>query len=236
MKRITCIWPYYENPHMLQRQQETWLDWPDWVKDRTEIIIVDDCSSEYPATHQIWPRVIDELNFKLFCITEKVRWNWIAAKNIGAHQAGGDWLMLTDIDHVVDKNLIVYLHEFAAHPECFYVPSRVDGSERRYNPKPHPNSYFMTKEFFWKVGGYNEYYSGHYGSDGTWRRRCETTGKKVLLNVPLVQYLPNEIEDCCSKLERKSEEQRLNTAKITQWIEANGNPVKTLSFPYERLL
>lgn len=222
---------------MLRQHQYNWQSWPEEIKWNTEIIVIDDCSPRYPAEDELLGNfLIQYPHFKLYRIKEDIRWNWIAAKNIGAHEAMNDWLMLTDIDHMVDEQLAEYLHDFAANPDCFYVPSRVDGSQRRFNPKPHPNSYFMTKDLFWKVGGYNEHYSGHYGSDGSWRRRCEAVGKKVLLDVPLVQYLPDEIDDCNSKLERKSEEQRLNTANVTAWIEANGNPIKTLSFPYERLI
>lgn len=210
---------------------EAWKKWPAHLIDRTEIIVIDDCSPNFPAAPQI--QKAPPVNFRLYRVLQDVRWNWIACRNIGAHEAFGQWLMMTDMDHVVDGTLLAHLHSLPPTPaEQFYVPSRVDGPARIPNPKPHPNSYFMSKEFFWRVGGYDENYSGHYGTDGIWRRRCEAKGQRIMLDVPLVQYLPEHVVDCRTNLERKSEAQRQAVLDIS----ARNLPVKTLSFPYERLI
>lgn len=228
-KLISLIVPYYENPRMLHVQLGEWDNWPEELKSKTEIIVIDDGSPITPIT-DAYCNI--KAKISLYRIHQDIPWNWIACRNIGAHHANGDWLMMTDIDHIVTGELLQYLHDMPVDPNCFYVPSRVDGPKRTPNPKPHPNSYFMSKEFFWKVGGYDENYSGLYGTDGIWRRRCEAVGKRVLLDVPLVQYLPEHVADCRSNLERKSEAQRQAVLDVT----AKGLPVKTLSFPYERVL
>lgn len=231
MRTISIITPYFENPKMFELQCRMWGQLPKELLAKTEFIVIDDCSTEFPASN--YAMIFPGMQFRLYRVTEKAKWNWIACRNIGAHEAHGDWLMMTDMDHVVDAELLAHLHSMKVEPDCFYVPSRVDGPARVPNPKPHPNSYFMSRDFFWKVGGYDENYSGNYGTDGIWRRRCEALGKRVLLDMPLVQYLPDHgIQDCRSTLDRKSEEQRAAVLKITE----QGLPVKTLSFPYERII
>lgn len=240
MRKITLIVPYYENPHMFRIQQEGWLKWSPYLKAHTEIIVVDDGSKNHPAVTALNDEIVwgCGLVFRLFRILEDIPWNWITCRNIGAHEAEGDWLMMTDIDHIVTSDLLHHLHKMATDPQTFYVPSRVNGPDHIPNPKPHPNSYFMSKEFFWDVGGYDETYSGNYGTDGIWRRRCEAKGQRVMLPIPLVQYLPEHVPDCCSSLPRKSEEQRAAVLAITEAKRQRGeeNIIKTLSFLYERVI
>jgi hypothetical protein len=248
LKKITIILPYYDNPEMFKIHQEGWLNWGENLKAHTEIIVIDDCSPNHPAVKHVNLKLLNNrITFRLYQTLQDVPWNWIACRNIGAHHAAGDWLLLTDMDHIVTPRLLNHLHKMPVDDDyimgCrnFYVPSRVDGPEQKENPKPHPNSYFMHKTFFWKVGGYDESYSGLYGTDGIWRRRCEAKGKRVMLDVPLIQYLPKHVPDCRSNLPRKSPEQRaaveaITEGKINEIISGLDVPIKTLSFPYERVL
>lgn len=244
MKKISVIFPYYENPEMFKKHQEGWLQWSPKLKEHTEIVVIDDGSPRYPAVENVNLALLRErVSFRLYRVLQDIPWNWIACRNIGAHHAQGDWLLMTDMDHIVTPRLLSHLHEMNTPDDyvfgCrnFYVPARVDAPKMERNPKPHPNSYFMHKTFFWKVGGYDESYSGVYGTDGIWRRRCEAKGNRVMLDIPLVQYLPDEIADCRSNLPRKSDKQRAAVQAIAAAKEAlNDDSIKTLSFPYERVL
>jgi len=219
--------------------QEGWLNWDPALKEHTEIIVIDDCSPNHQAVDAINLKILNKrISFRLYRVMENIPWNWIACRNIGAHHAAGDWLLMTDIDHIVTPRLLHHLHKMPVETNHFYVPSRVDAPKMHENPKPHPNSYFMSKQFFWLVGGYDESYSGVYGTDGIWRRRCEAMGKRVMLDIPLIQYLPEQVPDCRSALPRKSDEQRANVLAVTRAKEVTGQAdvIKTLTFPYERVL
>lgn len=235
-KHITVIIPYYNQPQMLKVQQQSWALWPDELAQKTDIILVDDGSQRDPATENLLKEngqiVCGRSWLRVYRVLEDVRWNWIACRNIGAHEASAGWLMMTDIDHIITPELLARLHSITVDPNCFYIPSRVDGPNRTPNPKPHPNSYFMHRSLFWAVGGYDENYSGHYGTDGIWKRRCLEHGKRVMLDIPLVQYLPEHVHDCRVSLDRKSDEQRQAVLNIS----AQKLEIKTLSFPYERVL
>lgn len=233
MKKITLILPFYQNHKMLFKQLEVMQSWDLEIRKNTEIIIVDDCSPT-PALDVFELNPINglKLDIKLFRLKEDLPWNWIACRNIGAKEASGKWLLMTDMDHIVSNELLTWLHNAYLKEYVAYYFTRVDGPEQRPNPKPHPNSYFMTKDLFWKAGGYDENYSGHYGTDGIWKRRLLEMTTRILLDKPLIQYLPGHIDDCRSDLPRKSEAQRQAVLDIT----AKNLPIKTLSFPYERIL
>jgi hypothetical protein len=85
---FTLILPYYENPEQLQRQYKALAALPDEVKkhlvadrrrrriSRSQAAIV---PTEFSSRH-------DGLaSFRLFRIDVDVRWNWLAARNIGVH-------------------------------------------------------------------------------------------------------------------------------------------------------
>ncbi len=249
--KITLIVPYYNQPEMLFKQIDNWSGWRNSEQslfDLVEIIIVDDASSEdrsplcimasKDGKREIYTNNLSKIPVpvSLYKITEDLPWNWIAARNLGAKLAkNGSWLLLTDIDHMVNCDLINHLLIASDYLDKnkYYNFYRVDGPEKKSNPKPHPNSYFMTKDLFWKIGGYDEHYSGHYGTDGIWRRRCEAVAEREYINLPLIQYLPEHCPDAMADLPRKSPEQAEAVRKIT---ENHPGYIKTLSFPWERIL
>jgi len=38
--------------------------------------------------------------------------------------------------------------------------------------EPHPNSYVMTRDMYWAIGGHDEDYAGIYGKDYLFRKRA----------------------------------------------------------------
>ena len=76
--------------------------------------------------------------------------------------------------------------------EKFYLFSRVDAPN--LTPyKRHPNSYFMHRDLYWKIGGYDEEFSGNYGTDGMYRRRAiKVAGEGIKMDAPLIRY-PREV-------------------------------------------
>jgi len=94
---------------------------------------------------------------------------------------------------------------------------------------PHPNSWFMTKEMYWRVGGYDEALSGHYGTDGEYRRRCAATAPIRIMDVPLELH-EHEGDSSTTHYKRKQPED----AAVKGLIRARrpGWRPRTLSFPY----
>ena len=46
---VRMIYPYYENPQMLERQVENWNRYAGDLRDAIRIILIDDGSKKYPA-------------------------------------------------------------------------------------------------------------------------------------------------------------------------------------------
>lgn len=220
-KAITLVVPYYENASFFAEQVRGWLQYPADLLRFLRVIVVDDGSPQ-PAK----PRP-DVPFLRLFRIQQDVRWNWLAARNIGAHHAEPGWLLMTDMDHVLPVDTLRGL-VFGQHdPSVIYAFSRREHTGEPIGP--HSASFFLTRDLFWRIGGYDETLSGHYGTDGDWRRRMakhapiqvltdELTRFEYVDDSSTQRYLRKQPEDAAVK--------RLVAARKPGW-----RP-KTLSFAY----
>lgn len=225
---ITLIYPYYRNPQFLQKQIQHWHRYASELKAYVSAIIIDDGSPE-PAAMTL--RCIPQpFPLRLFRIEVDVRWNWLAARNIGMHHASG-WCVLTDMDHVVPQETVAAL-VYGKHDEAvIYRFSRREADGRAIHP--HPNSMFMTREMFWQVGGYDEALSGHYGTDGDWRRRCAATTNIRTLPYKLERH-EYEGDSSTTNYLRKQPQDAGKKAIIAK--RAKGWRPRTLSFPYHEVM
>jgi glycosyltransferase involved in cell wall biosynthesis len=213
-KDIQFVYPYYENPMFLERQIRHWLRYPKSLRCCIRAIVVDDGSPDNAAVDVL--RSFPELPFsvRLFRIEVDVRWNWLAARNIGMHHATSGWCVVTDMDHMIPaavaERLITCRHDEAV----IYRFSRVEHTGEAIHP--HPNSMFMQRSVFWKVGGYDEELSGFYGTLSDALERHEHVGDSST-----VKYLRKQLQDAGKKA-----------------IVARRGPTwrpKVLSFPYHEV-
>ena len=239
LPHITVVLPYYDNPEMFRHQQEHWNKWSTPLLAACEMIVVDDCSPNYPALYQVMKE--RKFNFRLFRIKKNVRWNWIAAKNLGSHKAKKGWLFLTDMDHRLSSTAFTRLLGLAvsAKPEDmrYYTFDRVDAPDMTPY-KIHPNTYFMHRDLFWAVGGYDEEFSGYYGTDGYYRKRLDmVSGKGIHLDGCAVIRYPREVipDASTTEFERKTDFDREKKEAMRSKLRKN-RPMKALTFPWEQLI
>lgn len=228
-KPVTLILPYYENAAFFLTQVTRWLKFPEDVFEHLSLIVVDDGSPTKPLADALmgsaWPYPI-----KAFRIDVDVRWNWLAARNIGAHHAKDGWVMLTDMDHVLPVETARQL-VYGQHDQSkIYGFSRYEHTGAKLSA--HPNSWFMTKAMFWNVGGYDENLSGHYGTDGDWRRRMAAKAEIQIMPEHLERHEYVEDSSTTTYLRKQPED-----AAVKRIIGARGKnwTPKTLSFPYHEL-
>lgn len=226
-RKITMIVPYYENPQWFAKQILHWSTYSMEHRRHLQVIVVDDGSQLDPA--QTVLKIVKFDGMELYRIKEDVRWNWLAARNIGAKHASTEWIMLTDIDHVLPPDTLEAMVYGTFDPEVIYRFSR---HERGQPIHPHPNSWFMTKKMYWQVGGYDEALSGHYGTDGEYRRRCAKTAPIRIMQNHLVRC-EHQGDSSTLRYKRKQPED----ARAKQLIRARGPgwKPKVLSFPYEEV-
>lgn len=228
---LTVIYPYYENPLFFARQLGVWCSYPQWMREKLRFIVVDDGSPEHPVADVAPLSVARQcLSLRLFRVGVDVRWNWLAARNIGQHYAEDGWTLMTDMDHVIPEDTMLSVLRDGHNESVIYRFSRREHTGTKIHP--HPNSWLMTRKMFWRIGGYDEALSGYYGTDGEYRRRCAATAR--------VEILPLELErheyvgdSSTARYKRKQPED----ARGKEMIRRRGPwwTPRTLSFPHREV-
>lgn len=206
---LTFVMAYYNNPAMLSKQYELWKSYPDELKRRVDFVIVDDGSQE-PAHLVPCP---EGLSVSIYRIKIDIPWNQDGARNLGCSEAKGPWLFMTDMDHMLPVKSLEYLLSAPMNSHNVYTFNRVehaDGSlvrDKKGKPKPHPNTYLMTKQMYWDVGGYDEYFRGLYGTDGMFFKRiAQRATIRHLSNVNIARVTRDEVSDADTRnLKRKED-------------------------------
>lgn len=226
-RAFTLIFPYYENPAMFDRQLEHLASLPEDVRQHLALVVVDDGSPDHPLgiDHLARMQEVGLARASLYRITVDVRWNWIACRNLAVDRAPTVWVLMTDIDHLVPEETCRRIQEGRLKGSDIYRFSRVDAPA--LTPyKPHPNSWLMTVAMFADVGGYDERFSGLYGTDGMFRDRCTAAARHVvMLDEPLVR-VPREVvpDASTTRYARKTQEDREGLARVRAEIVASGKP------------
>src|SRR4051812_27854987 len=109
MNRLSFVMPYYDNPVMLAHQYSVWASYPERLKKRIEIVIVDDGSQSEPASNVL--RIDNLPSLSIYRVLIDKPWNQHGARNLGAKLAEGPWLFLTDMDHVLPSESLEHLLE-----------------------------------------------------------------------------------------------------------------------------
>lgn len=235
MRDLTLILPYYDNPGIFDEQQRLWASYPADVRARLHVIVVDDCSPRWPALPHVTETGV--ASFSLYRTAVDVRWNWIFCRNLGMSKATTEWRLMTDIDHLLPLETLRRILDGPLNPKVAYRFSRVDAPN--LTPyKPHPNTWLMTAALFDRVGGYDETFSGYYGTDGDFRRRVEPLATIELLPEVMIRVPRDVIPDASTTTyTRKEKRDKENVKRIVS--ERQGVPdwrPQRLTFAYERLI
>lgn len=242
MREFTLIMPYYENPGMFSEQCRHLERLPEDVCTRLHLIFCDDGSPETPIYppkgYSTFPSV------QIFRVDVDVRWNWLTCRNIAAHHATTDWLLMTDIDHLLPEATARRIITGKLDPSRAYRFSRVDAPDMKPTIgkhgefKPHPNTWLMTKRLFDKVGGYDERFSGFYGSDGEFKDRVKKRAGEPIILPEVMIRVPREVvpDASTTRYGRKEEQDHAGIQAARARIAREGGRPHRLTFPYHRVV
>lgn len=181
-----------------------------------EIIYVDDGSTP-PLRGLEWPEV---RNFRIIETNDEREWTWAIARNLGAEQARGEYLLMCDVDYIIPQAAIEdalrltedrmnfrrefgVLDENGAFSQVLDVLRKYGLLESRIRDRgvrlsAHTNDFVMRKSTYWELGGYRTDLIGKpypQGEDrcfqGVWER-AQAAGKVTRTEYrPLVYMFPN---------------------------------------------
>lgn len=243
MKNLSIIYPYYDNPGMLALQYGVWATYPEDLKPKCEVILVDDGSPNSPAIDVTRPEGLPRL--RIYRVKMDTPWHQHGARNLGAKEADGQWLFMSDMDHVLPPSSLRKLFEcvnggkiytFARLDSWTMQPTLREGGGLRL----HPNTFAMTRELYWQIGGYDEDYCGLYGTDALFRERAyKVAQERWLSDVPVLRYTRDIIPDASTRTLKRKEGRDPNAKEkiaAQKFAEGRANEVKVLAFPWERVL
>jgi hypothetical protein len=240
LRRITLCLPYYLNKSMLERQFRAMEGLPKTLRDQLGMVVVDDGSPSDPAEG----RDIG-LPLSIYRIDVDIRWNQDAARNIAVHHARTQWLLLTDIDHLVPWEtwhaLLVTKKLSKEHVYRFSRATLDNDDPPRLSPyKPHPNSWLMTKAMYDHIGGMDERFAGHYGTDSEFRDRINSRVKTAVVMLPEVLWrvprttIPDASTTTYTRKGDPIDDGAIAKIKLRRAMEIGWTP-KRLSFPYRQI-
>lgn len=199
---ITLVYAYYENSKMFRLQMHEWRMYRPSEKQAITAIIVDDGSPRNPAVDMA-KLYAPEVGFpiRVLRIHENKPWNQDGARNLAMKNVLTQWALMTDMDHMVSRQEVSGLLDFSSHKAKrgeYYMPARVDFDGRANHP--HANSYVFHVADFWAMGGYDEDFSGCYGSDGNFRKCARAMLKEKTTDAfKLTRWSGDAISDANTK-------------------------------------
>lgn len=239
---LVIVMPYYENPGMLSYHYYEWACWLPSLGNHFQFIIVDDGSPEHPAGNVPRP---DDLNIQIYRVLEDRPWHQHGARNLGAYVAPDDcWMLLTDMDHMLVSYSALALLAIleTLDQRKAYMLSRIEADTllptlgKDGKPKPHPNSFVMTRDLYWRIGGYDEDFCGIYGTDALFRSRLPLG---PTLDIPLIRYWRDLVPDASTNgLPRKEGRDPRAKEKVMRAKQREGRQgqITVLNFPWERVV
>ncbi len=157
-KDLTFIYTYYNQQEMLRIQLDAWSAYPEELRRRIQFLLVDDCSQR-PAAELVGDSSLD---LAIYRVLEDLYCNIGGARNLGTHVAETDWILHSDMDHVIPPEAARGMLELAGeNARKIYKFQRIDPESGK--TKIHPGTMLLTRRLYWEVGGCDEDFVGNYG-------------------------------------------------------------------------
>ncbi len=159
---ITISHIFYNQHGMLDLHKSAWETHD---PDRVRYTLIDDASPQ-PIPTSFRMKSLD-----IYRVDEDIPWNIAGARNLAFHVAKTEWVLCSDIDHVVTREALTKILQLdLSNPNIAYIFNRrrADGY---FGVKGIINILMNRKKYF-EIGGHDEDYSGHYGREETFFSHC----------------------------------------------------------------
>ncbi|WP_162301961.1 glycosyltransferase family 2 protein [Croceibacterium ferulae] len=140
-----------------------------------ELVLVDDHSDKVMdfSSYQSVP------DLRIFRVLDDITWNQAGARNVGALEARNQVILFMDVDHLIEPDQVDLVLATARQLRLGekVTPSRRTfrkiGDQREVEELKHNvNCFMIRRQDFFKVGGYDELFAGHYGREDSFFSLC----------------------------------------------------------------
>lgn len=172
--QLRLIYPFYNNPGMLELQVKNWNRYEGELRDAVRILVIDDHSDKSPVS------ILEKCKASVRCfrLLNRYPWNMHQCRNIGAKEAckkeENFWLFMSDIDIILTPEMAYTMMTKQLDTGRHYTMERTfypDLTDR----KTHVNTFLVKHNAFWQVNGYDldltPIGGGGYGGDNQFRRQ-----------------------------------------------------------------
>lgn len=157
---LTIIQPFCQDENRFKLQVENWRKYSDFVKDKVNLILVDDCS-DIPL-HTLVPDDLD-MNLRIYRILDNLKWNTPGAWNLGFKHLNTEWALMFDSDCWFEPDAMEKILNLDPQPDYFYLFERKRiGGPRPYYTRYLPCCFLIKKEAIESVGGMDEDFTGEW--------------------------------------------------------------------------
>lgn len=235
--QLSICMPFYTNSGMLALHYQAWATYPEALRAKVEIVLVDDGS---PDAAVDVPRPVGLPTLRIYRVLEDRPWHQHGARNLAAHQAAAPWLFMTDMDHLLPASCLAQLLE-QLDRDVVYTFHRLDAPTLtpkllHGRPHPHQNTFAVRKARYWQAGGYDEDFCGFYGTDGYFLQRLYRGTSVVHLDaVHVVRYPREVVPDASTRADREAGRRMADRAAVRNQ-KTPGAPIPVLQFPWEQVL
>lgn len=234
--KLVVALTYYNCPLMLREQMRYWQQYSDDVASQMKVILIDDGSMLYPAEHELTKEPL-KITVEVYRIKKDIPQNTFGARNLAFHIAsveGAKWVFCTDIDHVLPSAGLSGFSDIKARllPSYVYNPARFQKQgESIFQIGRHSDTYLISPNLYWQVGGYDEELGGYYynGAARMFRRDLSKTAKGIDLDIMFTIFHPSSEVSDASPLEH------CKRGTFSSKLPDNKKP-SVLNFEWERVI
>lgn len=237
MDKLVIALSYYNAPLMLKEQIRHWQSYPEGLANTVKVILIDDGSMISPAEKELKNHP-SNLTVELYRITKDIEQNIWGARNLAFHIASVEkvkWVLCLDIDHVLPSRGLDGFSDIRSDlsRECYYNPARYEKSNIGMSSiDSHRDSYLITPDMFWKVGGYDEDLNGYYYNGAAFKFRNGLSRVALKGNLSTKMYTlfyPSSVIEDASPLENIDK-------KSFKGVHDYQKKPSVLNFEWERVL
>lgn len=222
--KFTVIHPYYEGAAAIATHFGCWAEYPPEFLENLQLIFVDDGSPTQPLEKALPKKT--NIDLSAFKIDIDIPWNDGGARNLGAHFAKADWMIMLDLDKRLPVEEMRKLWNMKLDPKCFYKFFHA-------GPKgSYANQIIINRELYMSLGGYNEDHSGGRGGSGSFFRTLDEAGIEMkVLDLTLRHISAGKVQ----VLDRRKMSVEEKAAAAGRPVRQPHEPATMLRFPWRQI-